>query len=272
MRASFALSERAVAAAAGSGLPLQGDTSRTAADPGRSPPDTVPAAPLRSRRDGQRPLPDHETRIRPSPLRFLPPLRSHVCALRLADASPWPKRRPEPVQEIGSPSLDRKVNRGQYASMDFQDALAVLRALEHEGVEYALVGSMAMAAQGLVRATQDMDLFVAPTPDNIARLKRALRAVFNDPCIDEITVEDLAGEYPAVRYVPPTEGVSIDLLARLGDAFSFADIETETMEVAGTRVRVATPRMLVRMKRGTLRPLDHADAAALRARFGIEDE
>ncbi len=156
--------------------------------------------------------------------------------------------------------------------MDFHAALAVLRALEDEGVEYALVGSMAMAAQGLVRATLDMDLFLAPTPDNVDRLKRALRKVFDDPCIDEIDVADLAGEYPAIRYVPPTAGVSIDLLARLGEAFSFADIETEMVDVAGVHVRVATPRMLVRMKRGTLRPLDHADAAALRARFQIEDE
>lgn len=156
--------------------------------------------------------------------------------------------------------------------MEFRDALAVLRALEAEGVEYTLVGSMAMAAQGLVRATHDLDLFVAPTPENIERLKRALRSVFNDPCIDEITAADLAGEYPAVRYVPPTGGISIDVIGRLGEAFAYQDIESEVLEIEGIRLRVATPRMLVRMKRGTLRPLDHADAAALRRRFQIEDE
>lgn len=156
--------------------------------------------------------------------------------------------------------------------MEFRDTLAVLREFERESVEYALVGSMAMAAQGLVRATQDLDVFIAPTAENVERVKRALRAVFDDSCIDEITVEDLAGDYPAVRYIPPGGGFSIDLLARLGVAFSFADIETETLDIEGTQVRVATPRMLVRMKRGTLRPLDHADAAALRLRFGITDE
>ncbi|MFZ5477410.1 MAG: nucleotidyl transferase AbiEii/AbiGii toxin family protein [Myxococcota bacterium] len=156
--------------------------------------------------------------------------------------------------------------------MEFEQALAVLRALEREGVRYALVGSMAMAAQGLVRATQDLDLFVDPTPDNVERLKRALRSVFDDPCIDEIAADDLSGEYPAIRYVPPDGTFSVDLLARLGEAFSFDDIETETLEIEGVHLRVATPRMLVRMKRDTLRPLDHADAAALRRRFGIEDE
>ena len=45
--------------------------------------------------------------------------------------------------------------------MNFDDAMKVLAALEREGVRYAVVGSMAMAAQGIVRATQDLDLFVA---------------------------------------------------------------------------------------------------------------
>lgn len=155
--------------------------------------------------------------------------------------------------------------------MEFKDALAVLRALEAEGVEYALVGSMAMAAHGVVRATGDMDVFVSPTAENVERLRRALDEVFHDPCVAEIVVEDLSGEYPAVRYVPPEGDISIDLLARLGTAFAYADIETEHVEVDGVRIRVATPGMLVRMKQGTLRPLDHADAAALRRRFGIED-
>jgi hypothetical protein len=35
--------------------------------------------------------------------------------------------------------------------------------------------------------------------------------------------------------------------------------------------RVATPRTLVRMKAGTVRPRDHADAA-LRGRFHLKDD
>jgi hypothetical protein len=42
-------------------------------------------------------------------------------------------------------------------------------------VKYVLVGSMAMAAQGLVRSTRDLDFFVSPEPENVERLKRALR-------------------------------------------------------------------------------------------------
>ena len=51
--------------------------------------------------------------------------------------------------------------------------------------EYVLVGGVAMGLHGLVRATQDVDLFVRPEADNVARVKAALRAVWDDPAIDE---------------------------------------------------------------------------------------
>lgn len=156
--------------------------------------------------------------------------------------------------------------------MDFADATRILKALEREGVEYVLVGSMAMAAQGLIRATRDMDFFISPTADNVERLKRALHSLFDDPSIEEITVADLAGDYPAVQYAPPEGDYSLDILARLGEAFLYADLESEQVPVDGTPVTVATPRMLYLMKRDTVRPQDRLDAAALKERFHLKDE
>jgi hypothetical protein len=43
-------------------------------------------------------------------------------------------------------------------------------------------------------------------------------------------------------------------------------------DVQGIRVPVATPAALYRLKKGALRPLDRADAATLRQRFGLADE
>jgi predicted nucleotidyltransferase len=157
--------------------------------------------------------------------------------------------------------------------MDFDEAKRILHALEEGGVRYVLVGSMAMAAQGLVRATRDMDFFVAPDPDNVERLRRALRSVFGaDPNLDLITSEDLAGDYPAIEYVPPEGAYSLDILSRLGEVFRYEDLEAEEVVVDGVRVRVATPRMLYRMKRGTVRPLDRIDAEAIRERFDLSEE
>lgn len=156
--------------------------------------------------------------------------------------------------------------------IDLDRFLVLLRALNREGVEYVVVGAVALGLHGLARATEDVDLFVRPTLDNVAGLKRALSAVWSDPEIETIDADELAGEFPVVRYGPPDGAFTLDILARLGERFAFDDIETGVVELEGEPVRVATPRMLYVMKRDTVRPLDHADAAALRRTFGLVDE
>ena len=61
-------------------------------------------------------------------------------------------------------------------------------------------------------------------------------------------------------------------MSRIGEAFRFEDVQHQVLDVAGVPVRIATPRMLYRMKRDTIRPIDRADAADLKAKFGIEDD
>ena len=53
----------------------------------------------------------------------------------------------------------------------------VLRALADEHVAYVLIGVVAMMAHGLVWATEGLDFFVRPDPDNVGRLRTALRRV-----------------------------------------------------------------------------------------------
>ncbi len=155
--------------------------------------------------------------------------------------------------------------------MDFDTILDLLRALHDADVQYCVVGGVALALHGLPRATAHIDLFVAPDPQNVERLKGALHTLFADPEIDQISAADLAGDYPAVQYVPPSGAFHIDFLARLGEAFRFADIEAEDMQLSGVPVRVATARMLYRMKKDTVRLQDRADAERLKRRFGIEE-
>lgn len=157
--------------------------------------------------------------------------------------------------------------------MDRDELLKLLRALETEKVEYVLIGATAMAFHGVIRATEDVDLFLRADPGNLERLRRALRSVYGgDPGIEEIRDTDLLGEYPAVRYYPPGGDLFLDVLTRLGDAASYDTVDSEIKEVEGIRVRVATPAALFALKRGTLRPLDRSDAAALAERFGLKDE
>ncbi len=156
--------------------------------------------------------------------------------------------------------------------MDFDRMLAFLRSLGEQNVEYILIGGAALNVHGIVRATEDIDIFVRPDRENVERLKSALRALWDDQDIDELSAEDLSGRYPVVRYGPPGEELSIDLVARLGQAFKYEDIEAETIRLEGVQVRVATPAMLYRMKKDTVRPIDRADAATLKQMFEIEDD
>jgi hypothetical protein len=152
------------------------------------------------------------------------------------------------------------------------EALRVIASLNEAHVDYVVVGGVALNLHGLIRATEDLDIFVRPDAENIERLRRALRNVWSDPDIDQITAEELCGEYPAVRYGPPEGALYLDILTRLGEATLFVDLEAEDKEIEGVRVRVATPRTLYRMKKDTVRPIDRADAIALRSAFEIDDE
>jgi hypothetical protein len=156
--------------------------------------------------------------------------------------------------------------------VDPDEILRVLRAFNDAGLDYALIGATAMGFHGLVRATEDVDLMIRPTADNVERLKSALRQVYGDPHVEEITATDLLGDYPAVRYYPPTGDLYFDVITRLGDAIRFDGLDIEWKQVDDIRVPVATPAALYRMKRAAGRAKDHQDAAALRERFGLSGE
>ncbi|TDI47115.1 MAG: hypothetical protein E2P02_03790 [Acidobacteria bacterium] len=157
--------------------------------------------------------------------------------------------------------------------MDFDAVKNVLTALEREEVQYVVFGAVAINLLGLPRATEDLDIFVAPEPDNIERLKKALQSVYpDDTSIEEITAEDLLGDYPAVQYVPPDGDFYLDILTRLGEAFRYEDISSQRLDFDGLTVSVATPEILYRMKKDTVRPKDWGDAEALRRRFDLDED
>ena len=156
--------------------------------------------------------------------------------------------------------------------MDYEATKRVLEALEREEVRYVVFGGAALNFHGLARFTEDLDLFIEPDRDNIESLKQALHSVFCDVHIDEISADDLLGDYPAVQYVPPEGTFHIDILVRLGEAFQFGDLEVQRLPFEDLTISVVSPRTLHRMKRDTVRLQDRADAALLEDRFGLEED
>ncbi len=156
--------------------------------------------------------------------------------------------------------------------MQWDAVMRVLAALEAAAVDYVVIGGVALNFHGLARTTEGLDVFIAPDPANVARLRTALHAVYDDPSIDEIVAEDLCGDYPAVRYVPPGAGPPMDILTRLGERFTYENLERERDDVDGQAISVATPATLHRMKRGTVRPVDQQDAQRLAEAFDLAPE
>lgn len=155
--------------------------------------------------------------------------------------------------------------------MDQTRLLDIFRAFQKFEVDYAIFGAIALGLHGLARATADLDVFLAPNRENIERLKAALKTVFDDPSIDDISVDELCGDYPAVRYWPP-EGFGLDLLTRLGEAVLFDDLDIEEKDFEGVPVWVVTARTLWALKKDTVRPADRIDAGALADKFGFDED
>jgi predicted nucleotidyltransferase len=99
--------------------------------------------------------------------------------------------------------------------------MAVLKALHEHEVEYILIGGLAVILHGVPRLTEDLDIFVKKDESNLTKLKKALRSVFKDESIEEMTRNDLV-DYPVVRYGTP-ENYYIDIMDRVGEGFTYDD-------------------------------------------------
>jgi hypothetical protein len=137
-------------------------------------------------------------------------------------------------------------------------------------VRFVLVGAVAGLAQGMTRATYDVDVCYWRHPDNIDRLCSALAALHPvlriTPAprsfrLDVATVQ-------ALHDLPlDTDAGAIDLLesiAGLGDYEALLS-HSEDLELFGRSVKVLTLEGLILAKRAVARPQDLADIAALEA-------
>lgn len=144
----------------------------------------------------------------------------------------------------------------------FQNFIAIIDALNKYNVDYVLVGGVAVILQGLERLTRDIDIFINSDSDNIDNLKRALHSIFDDQSIDEISSDELE-KYAVIRYGTPN-GFYIDIMTKIGEAFSFQDLDYEIIAYKGIKIKIGTPEILYKMKKDTLRHQDKIDALFLK--------
>lgn len=144
----------------------------------------------------------------------------------------------------------------------FRNFISVLESFDQQRVEYILIGGVAMVLHGMERLTRDIDISVKMDAENIEKLRKALYQVFKDDSIEEITLQEL-DKYPVIRYGTP-QNFYVDIMARIGEMFTYEDLEYEIVNYQSIKIKIATPDTLYKLKKDTIRDRDKIDAAFLR--------
>jgi hypothetical protein len=145
-----------------------------------------------------------------------------------------------------------------------EDWRAFIESLNSHGVEYEVVGAVALAHHGFPRYTGALDVLFRASPDNAHRLESAV-ADFGLASLG-LRAADFAESYRVIQLgVPPNR---IDLLSSLtGMTFDEAWASRVEAVVDGTRVNFIGREALILNKRLTGRTQDKADLEALGANY-----
>lgn len=149
------------------------------------------------------------------------------------------------------------------------DARELFRAFAKHEVEYVTIGGIAIQAYGGQRLTQDLDVAIASSTDNVARLADALL---------DLDARVLGPEGQRSRSAPSanllassdqwhliTDHGPLDVLTLPAHLGSFADMRARAHEVplGDLSIPIAHREDLLKMKRAAGRPQDLADVKLL---------
>lgn len=118
------------------------------------------------------------------------------------------------------------------------DAERILRALAEHGVDYVLIGGLAVQTHGHVRTTNDADLIPAPNPANMRRLAAALRSlearVINEG-VEDMTVDaKMLSQATIWQFVTRDGGIDVMHEAPGGRPVDLADVAALTDPEVGS--------------------------------------
>jgi len=142
---------------------------------------------------------------------------------------------------------------------DFRD---FIQAMNHQNVEYILVGGYAVILHGYRRVTGDMDIWVNRTTENYQRLAKAF-AEFGLPLFDMTESKFLDVEVADVfSYGRPP--VSIDIITKLkGVEFDDAYSQAQVFNEEGLEIRFIHLNNLIEAKKAAGRHKDLDDIEKL---------
>jgi predicted nucleotidyltransferase len=154
------------------------------------------------------------------------------------------------------------------------DVEAILRTLVAEGVEFLVIGGLAVAVHGYPRATKDVDIVPRPAAANLERLYGALAAISARPVeLGELRPPEMPVDFgPSAlalggNWALQTEHGRVDVMQWLPGAAGYDELDANAVpiEVRGVgTVRFPGYEDLVGMKTAAGRRQDEEDLARLR--------
>ena len=149
------------------------------------------------------------------------------------------------------------------------DAEEIFRVFAAHGVDFVVIGGIAVQAHGYLRWTKDLDVIVRPTTLNLTRLSEALPDLeaelrgsgamkLSDP--HQLRRAPLI---PLLTNAGPLDVVNVEHVAGGPPSYDALRDAALVVELSGLEVAVAGLSDLIRMKRAAGRPHDLADIEAL---------
>ena len=146
----------------------------------------------------------------------------------------------------------------------------ILKALEKERVNYAIIGGVAVVLYGYVRFTKDIDLLIDLSADNVQRFVKVLSALNFQPGvpIDPLDMAKKEKREEWIReknvkvitfYNPKSQLLQIDVLITK----DLADTKTTRKKIDSFEISIVEYDDLLNMKKETARPTDLIDIEKL---------
>lgn len=146
----------------------------------------------------------------------------------------------------------------------------ILRSLEKEKVDYAVIGGVAVVLYGYVRFTKDIDLMIEFSEENLKRFMRVLSVLNFQPGvpIEPMEMVDANKRKEWIReknakvltfYNPESQLLQIDVLLTK----NLADVRRTRKRIDDFEISVVDYDALLEMKKETARPTDLIDIEKL---------
>ena len=133
--------------------------------------------------------------------------------------------------------------------------------LARSGVDFAVVGGLAVILNGYPRLTLDADILADNSPENLRKLLGCLRN-WGEGWARELTVEDFALQEGSIRVMEDFDlGIFVRMKGRTLDDFR---PHLRHLESSGVRIPYLAPAELIFLKDGSWREKDQIDVSAMK--------